>query len=410
LTTADPSVTAATDDGDVRYAALRDARYEARRLLWKVTQLRRVAYCGRVLRDKSQPVTFVVTGTPGQAGARAGVRNVQACGSVWVCPVCSEKVNASRRNDIQAGIESWIAAGNTVVFGTFTMKHKRCTKACRAANKGECEHSLKAMWNAISPSWNKVTGGPQWSGAKPRRPGADRTIGDRERFDVAGYLRIVEVKYGWSHGWHPHIHALFFLRGQVTDERLEEMRSRFFGRWSAALAKHGYTALEFDRDPKSPTFGQPVGVDLRRVKDAGYMAEYFAKHGYLPKQTTSAGGAAYEVTGSHTKRAGKGGRSPFEILAGLVLRDREKLVDGMMIDTSTGEVISDSRDQDLAIWLEWEQASKGRLQMTWSRGLRDLLGLDRELTDEEIVELEDAGGVEFADKRHYVNFSAHCIR
>ena len=37
------------------------------------------------------------------------------------------------------------------------------------------------------------------------------------------------------------------------------------------------------------------------------------------------------------------------------------------------------------LWWEFEKASKGKRQLTWSRGLRQLLGLIQEKTDEEIA-------------------------
>ena len=37
------------------------------------------------------------------------------------------------------------------------------------------------------------------------------------------------------------------------------------------------------------------------------------------------------------------------------------------------------------MWHEYEKGSKGKRQATWSRGLRDLLGVGQEHTDEEIA-------------------------
>jgi len=45
--------------------------------------------------------------------------------------------------------------------------------------------------------------------------------------------------------------------------------------------------------------------------------------------------------------------------------------------------------------LEWEQASRNRKQLTWSRGLREWAGLRREREDQEIVE-EDRHGDDIA--------------
>jgi hypothetical protein len=280
--------------------------------------------------------------------------------------VCSERVNAERQAELEAGLSRWIEDGNSVLFGTFTIRH-------------HAGQSLAQLWDAIAPAWNRTTSGAgvAWNGGR-------RELGDKARFGIAGYARVVEVKHSWTNGWHPHIHSLLFIKGQIAESDIEELQSRMFGRWSKALGKVGYSTLEFDRD------GKAIGADIRRVRNADYMADYFQKNGYQPAGT-SATAAAYEVTGSHSKTAGKGGRTPFEVLAGLVLGASEVHDGGMIIDTVTGEITAgqgtlQSRGRDLGLWHEWEATSRGRRQLTWSRGMRDLLGLDVELTDEEIAE------------------------
>lgn len=336
-------------------------RYDAQRVLWKVTKIRRLAYCGRVVTDKAAGVTIRLSGTAGEPGARAGFSGLQTCASVWSCPVCSEKINAQRQADLTMANERWVNQGNTILLGTFTVQHNR-------------RQSLAELWDAVAPSWSKVTAGASWAGGK-------RMVGDRQRFGVAGFARLVEVTHG-RHGWHPHLHVLFFIRGEIADNEIEDFRRRLFGRWESALAKRGFRAL--DKSKK----GEDVGLDLRRVLDATYVAEYFAKNGYRPKGTSTAG-AAYEVTGSHSKKAGAG-RTPFQMLA--------ELVEGQdgPVDKTTGELREgwDDYQATLRLWHEWEETSRGRLQLTWSRGLRDLLDLGRELTDDEIVELEELMGAD----------------
>jgi len=47
--------------------------------------------------------------------------------------------------------------------------------------------------------------------------------------------------------------------------------------------------------------------------------------------------------------------------------------------------------EDLAVWREWETASKGRRQLTWSQGIRAMAGLaEQERSDEEVAE-DDLG-------------------
>lgn len=53
----------------------------------------------------------------------------------------------------------------------------------------------------------------------------------------------------------------------------------------------------------------------------------------------------------------------------------------------------------MARWWEWEEASDGRRQLTWSRGQRDLralAGLGQEATDEEIADEDQEADVRLA--------------
>jgi len=255
--------------------------------------------------------------------------------------VCSEKIQAERQSEVNGGIASWQASGGSVLFGTLTMRH----------NKSQ---SLAGLWDAVGKAWNRTVSGAgvAWNGSKEgvKKP----TLGDKQRFGIAGYARVVEVKHG-AHGWHVHIHFLMFTRGRLGNSERWDLRGRLFGRWEAALAKQGHSVID------------EHGIDLRPVLPGdSALGDYFAKSTY----GVTPAAAAYEVTGSQSKTAGKGGRTPFEILRDVV---RVGLVD------------------DLELWTEWEKGSKGRRQFTWSRGLRDMLGLNAERTDEEICD-EDAGG------------------
>lgn len=330
-----PVTTVATDP-DVRRLSARRGRYEAQRVLWRETKLQRVAYCGRIVSDRAAGVGIKVSGRVGTGDARAGFSGLQTCGSVWACPVCSEKINAHRQQELDEGICRWLAGGGAVLFGTLTLRH----------NRG---HRLAELWDAIGPAWNRTTSGAgvAWNGGRSE-------LGDRSRFGIRGYVRVVEVKHG-ENGWHPHVHFLLFLDRELPEKSVRDLEGRMFGRWETALAKRGLSVI------------QSVGIDLRPVVAGDGLADYFTKATY-----STPGAAAYEVTGSHSKQRGKGGRTPFQILADVV-------------------AIGDADDLDL--WHEWEQASKRRRQLTWSRGLRALLALDQELTDEEVAEQELDGDV-----------------
>ena len=81
---------------------------------------------------------------------------------------------------------------------------------------------------------------------------------------------------------------------------------------------------------------------------------------------------AHEVTGGHRKEGrARGGRTPMQLLA---------------------DAVETYEESAMARWWEWEAASDGRRQLTWSTGRRDLralAGLGREATDEEIAEEDE---------------------
>jgi hypothetical protein len=292
----------------------------------------------------------------------------------------------TRADEIGGAVRECYRRGGNVYLLTLTMRHSSRDR-------------LAELWDALGSGWRSAFGTRAWTGQKPRtgqRRGRSEHIsgmmGDAERFDVAGLARVVEATYGspadGGHGWHLHIHALVFCasslaNGLVTDlpEWLGEVGDRdwlarnvfaakIHSRWSAGVGRAGY------RLPGS------VAVDIRAITDEG--AEYLGR--YLSKATYDAASKiGVEVAGGQVSKAGRvaRNRTPFEVLAGLaasvdargfgVRTPRRWSVveagdgDWAVIDTDTGEVLAVTPPGEWAIWHEWEQASKGRRQIMWSR-------------------------------------------
>lgn len=175
----------------------------------------------------------------------------------------------------------------------------------------------------------------------------------KHQTNLVGSVRALEVTHG-ANGWHPHLHVLFFIRGKFDADVLKEF---FFDRWAHQLKRNHASAL-FD-----------YGVDVRTGdKD---VAEYVAKFGHEPLKDAGRWGLEHELTKSPAKRSkGDAGRSPLQLLADYAGGDK----------------------QAGAIWKEYAVTFKGKRQLVWSKGLRAILGLGQEKTDEEIAkeEREDA--------------------
>jgi hypothetical protein len=254
------------------------------------------------------------------------------------------KIEAGRADEVSQGLRSWDELGGTVALLTLTMRHDR-------------GQALSELFEAQSDAWRAASGA-----AKGRVKAAMAAAG------VAGWVRKVEVTHGVN-GWHVHVHALLFIDSGAPDD-LTALGDAVFRAWARRLKARGLAA----------PIAESGGLDLRRL-DLGQALEeaagYLAKSSYEAVEPAGSDDvqvrrAARELTGSATKRAGRGNRTPFGVLADL---QAFGLAD------------------DFAIWREWEQGSRGRRAMTWSEGMRDRVVVDQEQDDEELAADTDGAGV-----------------
>ncbi|MGO3296859.1 MAG: protein rep [Marinobacter sp.] len=193
---------------------------------------------------------------------------------------------------------------------------------------------LKELWAAKSRAWRAVHNG---RGYKE----------DKERAGIAGWATGTEVTHG-KNGWHVHIHCLIFCRQRNSKDALESIGARAFERWSNSLESAGL--------PRPTT---KHGVDVVAVNSGDGAREIGS---YVVK------GLAAESSLGQLK-SGRGGNStPFELL----------------------DSAGDGDTKSIALWKEWESASRGKRQMAWSRGMKQALQVD-ELTEQEIVDTDIDG-------------------
>jgi hypothetical protein len=300
-------------------------QWEALRVLWKVSRLRRVSVCRRHPTGEGVIV--------GRRGVRAHYSGLQTCGSVWSCPVCSARIQAERADELLRAVERAHACGLKVALLTLTMRHRKRDK-------------LTSLWDALSHAWQPAIA-------------TDRAVRRaRDAVGLLGWARRVEATHGLK-GWHLHVHALLFYR---DGSKLAELREAIWTGWLRRLRSQGLDAV------------QKHGIVLQEL-DLEQAREQIS--GYLNKATyeQTSGSAARELAGQIGKTGRNGNRAPFDVLADFV---RFGLA------------------SDLAIWREWESASKGRRALTWSKGLREQLLVDIERTDEEIAADNDGDQVDVA--------------
>ena len=177
----------------------------------------------------------------------------------------------------------------------------------------------------------------------------------RDELGIAGTIRSIEVTHG-DHGWHPHAHTLVFVRGELDAAGLTRLTLYARQRWARWITGQGY------RLPHQ-THGVDVGI-CRSAEEAG---------NYVSK-TQDGRSTGNEMARGDMKQGRNGSRTPFEILDDF---------------RWTADL------EDLALWHEYETATKGHKAITWSKGLRELVGAEVELTDEELA-AEEIGGEDLA--------------
>lgn len=255
-------------------------------------------------------------------GDAVGYAGLQSCGSVWADPVCNSKIQAFRRVEVGAAVASALATGS-VAFGAYTTQH-------------HLGQRLDPLWRQQSGIWNSVA-----TDKKVRECRADL----RHR----GIIRAAEVTYG-AHGWHPHGHPIHVFDGDLTPGDVAQLHREQVRAWTAAAQRRGLNV-------------SPLAQHLHLVQgDASQtLGDYFAKSTWSPTAL------AWEVTSTQTKSKGMraSGATPWDLL----------------------NRVHDDGDADaLDLWHEWEQASRGKRALTWSRGLRQaLLSTADERSDDDIA-------------------------
>lgn len=301
-------------------AAERRERREALKAVQaEVTTIRRSRWCGRIPGRTPAGRNAVQIAQNDEA---AYYRGLARCGSAWACPTCAAKIRYERGLEIQRGIEAHQANGGAVLLGTYTAPHYR----------GE---TLDELWTANAKAYSATRRG---------RRAKDRNA----ELALVASIRAFDLTHGQANGWHHHIHALFFVRGDVTEAEIAALEVAELAEWNHQLAKQG-------RPPAS----EAHGVKIQKVRDGAMVGAYMAK----PDQM------GMELTRTDLKEGGDGNRTPFQILE---------------------DYARTGNPADLALWHEYEKASKHKSLAHWNRGAKERFGIT-ETTDDEIVEKEEGG-------------------
>jgi len=249
---------------------------------------------------------------------KASLAGVQTCGSVWACPVCSKRIATQRGAEISRTIDYMTEAGNVAIMVTNTARHGH-------------EYTLKIFKDKFKAAHRRFVQSRRWRGLKAQ-------------FNIQHSIKAVEGTWGIENGWHYHQHAILFLSADALkvagDEAFQLWIEEARQLWLECLQKEGLDGI-----------GE-IAFDVQA--DHEIKKTYLAKLG-LQEETAS---LDHELSAGHNKTSG--GAKIWQLL--------EKSWQG------------DS--QASALYQEWVEAMSGDNWITFSHGLKALVGLD-EITDED---------------------------
>ena len=163
-----------------------------------------------------------------------------------------------------------------------------------------------------------------------------------KRLGYKGRIVATEVTWGEQNGWHPHYHMILFFDHQIDHQGLQTFLAL---QWQEVCIKAGLKAPDLIH-----------GVDVR---NGTYAAKYVSKWGLEE-----------EVTKGHLKKGLNGSLTPFDLLRGASTNNHYK-----------------------TLFKEFADVFKGKQQLVWSKGLKDLLGI-KKVTDEELIEETEKTSIE----------------
>ena len=195
---------------------------------------------------------------------------------------------------------------------------------------------LATLLVQIRNAWRRTTTG---------RAGKDF----RKLLGIKGTIRALEVTHG-QNGFHPHLHVLLFVEQDATNGCVQGL---FTPIWQDACTKAGLP--------------RPSEAHGCRVDDGSKAAAYASKWGLES-----------EMTKSHTKQGRNGSRTPWDFLRAFLER-------------------SEGWEQSVHLFRTYAAAFKGQRQLYWSNGLRALLALGEEATDEEVAAVQEDSALALAE-------------
>lgn len=287
----------------------------------------RIRVCFNHIQHKKESVDIYTS----ESGAK--YKNLMVCDNVWTCPICSSRIMLERSKELRYVITQAQAESYHLYMMTFTLKHSIYDTA---------ESLFKRLKKAYALFW-----------------GGREGVRLKSELGYKGSVKGFEVRYGFTNGYHPHIHLILMLDKPLPqtiakveknrDSCLPSIENTFKNRWIDSLNRVGGSA-----DYES-------GLD---IKDS--CADMF-------KYLTKASELSCELTHGNIKES----RSSYSMMQLLEL------------------AYTENDSHALNAWLEYTEAIKGTNALVYSDGLKEL---SDSLKAEESAKVESVESMELYAK------------
>lgn len=300
----------------------------------------------------------------GTIGKGVSIKGLHRCGGRW-CAECQTKIGRHKSGEVEQAMTWAIDHGLIPVMYTVTGAHATVEELDAAGG------SLHIAVQGIDATTVRKRMSQAWANTRNGRRGVALRH-QRVGMITAQEVTLDDVMFPGSRtGLHWHRHVLVLLHkvaGQSARETADNYGNDLFDLWQAGCAKVGLNA-----DVKA------FDVQVAETKEAAVeLGKYIAKGESAPELVgeSYAGNLHVELTRADGKNAGKGRVSPEQLLRNI----------GYMQAVAPSNTTR--MGQMVAQWKDLEKGTKGVHWVQWSPGLRDLVGLNDELSDDEIAQLE----------------------
>lgn len=187
---------------------------------------------------------------------------------------------------------------------------------------------LESLLASLNTAWRKTRAGRAWQRIE-------------QKYGLVASVSSLEITFSQENGFHPHKHVLFFSTLPENELQVAEFERELSARWRNVLSKSGNYGSEY----------YAVNVLLGEKPVAGYIAKW---------------GVVEEVAKSQAKEGNAMHYSMWQVL----------------------ELAGSGEKWAQAAFCEYAHAVKNKRQLFWSSGARELFGLGKEQSEQEIAESE----------------------